>query len=154
MATEESESERSSCVSSWLARSLALSLAISIFLPLSLSLSAGKVDFSDGRSYYLLFSLSTIPRSLPPGKAVHVRYPLDVSAATSNLLVSLSLSLFLSFSLSLSFSPRVIQLSSSFSLSFFLSPSFLLAPDARTLQNRVGLPFGAVLPSFRPFLLF
>lgn len=59
-----------------------------LFLPPSLSLSAGKVDLSWWT--ILLPPLLAVDdsRSLPPGKAVHARYPLYVGAATSNLLVS------------------------------------------------------------------
>lgn len=45
--------------------------ACSLVLSLSLSFSAGKVDLSDGRFYYLLFALSTSER-FQSGKAVHV----------------------------------------------------------------------------------
>lgn len=68
VAAEESESGRNLCVPS--ARSFSLPLPLLLFLSSfpSLSLSAGKVDLSSGRSYYLLFSLSTIRGRFHPVK--------------------------------------------------------------------------------------
>lgn len=70
-------------------RSLACSLAVSISL--SFPLSLGRQGRPQWRTILLPPLLSVDDsRSLPPGKAVHVRYPLDVGATMSNLQVSSS----------------------------------------------------------------
>ncbi|XP_050460858.1 uncharacterized protein LOC126856432 [Cataglyphis hispanica] len=65
-------------------------------LSLSLSFSTGKVDLGGGRSYYLVFSLSTNRDCFLPVKPS--TYPLDVDAATSTLLFLRSTIILLSLS--------------------------------------------------------
>lgn len=109
------------------ARSLSCSVSISPSHSLvpSLSLSAGKVDLSGGRSYYLLFSPSTVRGRFHP-----------VKPSTKGILSTSAPRRPTSWSL-----PPEGDLTLSFLSSFFLSLSLLLlAPDARTLRNRVSYP--------------
>lgn len=67
-AAEESELECGVLVCTSFAPSLSCSVYISLSFSLPLSFSAGKVDLSSGRSYYLLFSLLTTHDRFHPVK--------------------------------------------------------------------------------------